>query len=177
MEKIMQALADLEQARVEKELAEMVEKQRDLVAGTLSTYMDKGMAYTNLLMVAGYAGAFTVWSFTKDELPRRAEVAVALLLTMSLVGFVSYEVYKMVYAFIEAAPQRSLVNTSMPPKEWIDEWNKLVAKSNRAKVGNQTTIWIVQLSLTSLTGFGAMAILMFNFLAILFGWPGWPGHP
>lgn len=52
--------------------------------------------YTNLVMVAGYAGLFWLLQLTKSDLPRVLVLLVGFLLAASIVFFVVFEVFKMV---------------------------------------------------------------------------------
>lgn len=58
---------------------------------------EKAIAYTNLIMIAGYAGLVALWQFTKDNLSRREVIITALLTISSLAVFVVFEIYKAHY--------------------------------------------------------------------------------
>jgi len=44
--------------------------QRSIFVLYLGASYEKAMAYTNLIVVAGYAGFFALWQITKDYLSR-----------------------------------------------------------------------------------------------------------
>jgi hypothetical protein len=52
------------------------------------------MAYTTLVTSAGYAGFFTTWAFTKDLLSPRLVLWSGALITVSLMTFVGFELYR-----------------------------------------------------------------------------------
>lgn len=52
--------------------------------------------YTNLLLVAGYAGFFGFWSTIVNRLPQRVYAIAGLLALTSLILFISWEIVKMV---------------------------------------------------------------------------------
>ena len=61
----------------------------------ISTIYDKATSYTNIIIVAGYAGFFALWSNTKQFLtPFQARLA-AVLMGISICIFVFFEIYKM----------------------------------------------------------------------------------
>src|SRR5258708_28488103 len=71
----------------------VVDIQIRIIAGAY----EKANAYTNLIIVAGYAGLFAVWQFTKDNLSRKQTLISALLIIVSLAIFVIFEIYKAHY--------------------------------------------------------------------------------
>ena len=68
----------------------VVDIQIRIIAGAY----EKANAYTNLIIVAGYAGLFALWQFTKDNLSRRQVIISGLLTITSLAIFVLFEIYK-----------------------------------------------------------------------------------
>ena len=63
----------------------------------LSFSFNRAMAYTNLILGAGYAGFFATWAFTRDHLSASETLWSALFVTLSLLSFVLFEVYKSFY--------------------------------------------------------------------------------
>ncbi len=61
----------------------------------LGALYDKSISYTNLIIVAGYASFFAIWSFTKEYLSPRQVLWAALLMSVSIVTFVFFEIIKM----------------------------------------------------------------------------------
>jgi hypothetical protein len=87
--------------QVAQELAEMkheasVKEMFDLQVKVFSTLYDKAVAYTNLIVIAGYAGFFGLWSLTRPYLTKPIALTAALLLAISLTIFVAFEIVKMV---------------------------------------------------------------------------------
>ena len=60
----------------------------------LSALFDKATAYANLIIMAGYAGFFGLWSFTKDKLTPMQVFWSALFITISASVFVIFETFK-----------------------------------------------------------------------------------
>jgi len=70
---------------------------KEVIDGQIKLYgalYDKTIAYTNLLLAAGYAGVFGVWSFTRPYLTKRQSLSVASLVLASLTIFVFFEIWK-----------------------------------------------------------------------------------
>lgn len=61
----------------------------------LESAYEKSKAYTNLVIVAGYAGFFALWQATRGTVGGRHSAWAALLMLFSLTSFVLYEVFKM----------------------------------------------------------------------------------
>lgn len=62
--------------------------------GLRETYASAS-GYVNVIMGVGYAGYFGLWALTKDHLSAKASAASAIFLSISLITFVSWEVYRM----------------------------------------------------------------------------------
>ena len=60
-------------ASVAKAEQEAAERQKNETIDTLTKVMSgaysQAMAYTNVVIIAGYAAAFTIWNFTRAYLP------------------------------------------------------------------------------------------------------------
>jgi hypothetical protein len=93
----------LEQDALKKEVQRLSERaqredqqKRIAILKEIHAHMyEKSAAYTNLIIVAGYAGSFTVWGLTKDYLTKHEVFWSALLFCISLLVFIFWEVYKM----------------------------------------------------------------------------------
>ncbi|MCP8939385.1 hypothetical protein NK718_12745 [Alsobacter sp. SYSU M60028] len=85
-------MADLEG----EELKKHVKERQAIFVEILSKTYDRAAAYTNVVLIGGYAAAFTIWSNTKMFLPKSATLWTGGLLLLSLSAFVFFEVIKMV---------------------------------------------------------------------------------
>jgi hypothetical protein len=70
----------------------------DLQLKLFSTLYDKAAAYTNSIVIAGYAGFFGLWALTRRYFTRSIALTAALLITISLTIFVAFEIFKMISA-------------------------------------------------------------------------------
>lgn len=79
------------QKRLRQQVAnEILEQQIKIVTATYS----HAAAYTNLVLLGGYAGFFGLWQLAKDHLSRPQVLWSALLILISLVFFIAFEVTK-----------------------------------------------------------------------------------
>ena len=69
------------------------EHLKEIAALVSSTY-DKASTYSKLIIGLGYGGFFTAWSGTRQYLSPTALVGSALLVTVSLVLFVVFEIWQ-----------------------------------------------------------------------------------
>ena len=79
-----------EAEEIQRAAREIVEAQIRL----FGSLYDKSSTYTNLVMAAGYAGVFALWSLVREHLLRTEALMVAALLLVSLSAFVFFEIYK-----------------------------------------------------------------------------------
>src|SRR5687767_2281479 len=75
-----------------KEEEENAAKARAALIEILSASYDKAAAYANVIILAGFAGGFAIWSNVQENISTRARITVALLLTISLATFVFFEI-------------------------------------------------------------------------------------
>lgn len=69
---------------------------RNFVKEMLIRNYDGGKSYTRVVIAVGYASFFALWSALKGDLPRMTMLASGLLATVSVVFFMTSEVYNMV---------------------------------------------------------------------------------
>lgn len=147
----------------------------DMVVNMTTALFDKSAAYTSLIIVAGYAGMFSIWAFVSDHLSKAATISVALLLGVSLVAFVTYEIYKMIYGATQMLGLSRLVNPPRPPTEFVRAFQEFEeSRKRRSSTPGQIFIWIIIMLISVLSALSAVGILFYNLLATVIGWPVWP---
>jgi len=130
-----------------------------------SVMVDKASTYTKLIMGLGYGGFFVVWSGTKPHLSPKLLVVSALLVTVSLVLYIIFEVCQtliMSYLSIE------FTNTmNKPSAEVSDALQTYRTKELRlnTRLGR---IWKIVFPVSVLTGLAGFGILIYAFVASLF---------
>ncbi|MFA6266565.1 MAG: hypothetical protein WC670_12755 [Pseudolabrys sp.] len=147
---------------------------RNNIVEIQSKLFDKSAAYNNLIMVGGYAGAFTIWSYTKSSLTTTANVATALLIGFSLCVFIFFQVYKMAKSVLHYNEVRRLLNQSLPLPDFFEQFNTLQRRDAERTLQSGTISTAICLFLCALSSVGAMGILFYNFIAVLLCWPLWP---
>jgi hypothetical protein len=155
------------------EQKQLAEEYRRTIVDIQSKLYDKATAYTNLVMLGGYAGGFTLWSYTKSQLPPRANIIVALSLGMSLVGFVLYQVYKIAMQIRHFTFVRYLLSPNRTLTEFFTEYNRLDRiEAEQALRGSNVAVFVITYCL--LTALFALGLLFINFCLTLYNQPGWP---
>lgn len=77
---------------------QLVDKQIEAFIQLNEKMMSNATNYTNLIMVAGYAGFFAFWSTLTGKIPAWWFSACGLLITLSLTLFISWELIKMFWS-------------------------------------------------------------------------------
>ncbi|QJQ21689.1 hypothetical protein HG549_17705 [Pseudomonas sp. SK] len=105
------------------------ERDRDL--GTLMQLNEKLMtqasSYTNLIMVAGYAGLFGLWSTLVERLPQWLYALCGLLALLSLLFFVSWEIIKMVWGSLYIKRTNQMITTIARGANQIDMYQSAMS--------------------------------------------------
>jgi hypothetical protein len=128
---------------------------------------DRAAAYTNLIMLGGYAGGFAIWNFTRAYLTARASAWTALLLLSSLTVFILFEIYKMVFHTRHGIKIAALLRQSKPVAEIVSdvqEYDKIIVREGLFFVQR---IWGTALAVCVVTALAAMVILVWNFVGII----------
>jgi hypothetical protein len=175
--KDIKKLANAIEASAKRQLDAQEAAQADKVKSTLievqSKLFDRGAAYTNLIMIGGYASAFGLWSATRPQLPARANVAIALGLGLSLFSFVCFEIYKMTTTAVRFLKNRKLIMSVLPPDKYLANLQKMASEEQKLSM-SFIPIWLTTFIISLVTGLGAIGLLFYNQLAVLVGWPAWP---
>ena len=136
----------------------------------LTSSYDKATTYTNLVIVAGYAGLFALWHVTKEHLSRNQTLSAALLLLVSIIVFVLFEIYKAYYTSSSLLGYSQIVNRP----ENQNSLAKLASEIERYRLEDQRRgiwfgkSWLVVFIVTTLTGLGSAVILLYAFVRALF---------
>jgi hypothetical protein len=135
---------------------ELLDAQKELLSASFS----RANAYTNLILGAGYAGFFAVWAFTRDQLSPPQVLWSALLVTLSLLSFVCFEVYKNFYISHALLGLARAVQDEEHFAVRILEW-KQDQQVRELRFGK---IWASVFWLTLLSGLGGGLILVYAFI-------------
>jgi hypothetical protein len=139
-----------------------LEKRIETVVKIMAALYDKAAAYTNLVIIAGYAAFFAVWGNMKGQLGKREMLYAALFMSISLIFFILWETIKMVITSITLKSLRKTVLEATP-----EHFNTKLVELNKAEARLHVKLmyfWFFVLAVT--VGFGLLAggILINGFL-------------
>lgn len=145
---------------VERAQNEDFEKQVEALIKINASLFDKAAAYTNLVIVAGYAVFYTVWSKSEAYLPSTWFVAAALLVTFSALTFICFEVFKLLinretFKCLDEVVKAAHNQISNKIEKYELRNAKLSARVMRA--------WIIVFPVTLTTGLCGAVILLVGF--------------
>ncbi|HMJ50395.1 MAG TPA: hypothetical protein VK440_07510 [Burkholderiales bacterium] len=141
---------------------DIIERQIKIV----SAMYDKAVAYTNVIVIAGYAGFFGLWALTKQYLTSTQARLAALFMLASICAFVFFEVYKMVVSTRELLYRAKMFNDPLVKNDPIIFSEKLREYEQNEKRHNVSFIWIwrIQIIIAVATALIAIGILGFSFV-------------
>jgi hypothetical protein len=129
-----------------------LDAQKELLASAYSS----AAAYTNIILGAGYAGFFATWAFMRERLTPATELWAALLVLVSLLSFILFEVYKSFYI------SRSLLSLERAVGN-TDNFSALLAmhKVEAQRLALQFgSVWLRSFWFILLTGVGGGVVLI-----------------
>lgn len=156
---LLEAAAKQEQERLANQIAEAHQK-------LITISYDKAATYTTVIIFGGYAGFFAIWQITKDYLTKQQTLWSALLILVSLLLFVLFEVLKMVLvtkAFLSKAKilQKPEVRTN--PQRLLQALNELETVQQTILKGF-IAIWAITVSICVGSAIGGAGILAYAFI-------------
>lgn len=145
---------------------ELERRQVEHAVSTMLTIVsdsyDKMTAYTNLLMVAGYAGFFALWQMSKDFLTKTETLSAALLTLISLGVFVIFEIYRaleqmrLMRGYSKAVTDDKITISAASLQAMMDDY-KAKAKRTSSRL---STMWLLVFILTTVFGLAGAAVLL-----------------
>ncbi|RBO82646.1 hypothetical protein [Marinomonas aquiplantarum] len=145
---------------ISNQQARMVNNENIKLAKEMFTHSyEKGSSYSNLIIIAGYIGFFTLWGSLRKELPSWAILVSGFCILLSLLIFICFELYKMIELSIKMNRiskrlQNSFENTIAEVK--IIEENSALRSSR---------VWIYTLIPTVFFGLSAGFVLLYCFVS------------
>lgn len=138
----------------------LIEQQKQI----LSHMYQKASSYTNLIVLAGYAGIFGIWQYVREILSKQITIWIALLISCSLIIFVGYEVWKMIAEAMFMRRLNKVIEVNVTPQERSIVWQRVFTEYAR----KQSKTWVFFLVPTVLFGFSAAFILIYQFIKNLY---------
>lgn len=159
----------IQQENAEHRLQELKKEKNDFLIKLTSTMYDKSKAYTNLIIMAGYAGFFGLWSITKDNLTPKQVLWSALFLLISLSSFVFFETVKMI---VNACFMSSMNNPlkRLPAAQTEEEFVNILTdfeKTTNSRNVKFIRFWVISLWIIIPTVLIGVSILMYSFIVNL----------
>lgn len=162
---LQQAIAEAAAAQDKKAADAIVDMQIRI----LSAVYEKAIAYTNLIVLAGYASFFGLWQLTKDGLTKQQTMWAALCILSSAVVFVMFEVTKM---YVSSRTILKLNKTIADPAV-VNSAARLMAALGAVEKEERRVVimfgywWHFALAFTVLTGLAGVGILAYAFISAL----------
>ncbi|MES9852795.1 MAG: hypothetical protein ABW170_13325 [Candidatus Thiodiazotropha sp. L084R] len=139
---------------------ELLKAQKELLSSSFS----HAMAYTNTVVLGGYAAFFAIWNFTKPQLSNGQILLSALLMSVSLMSFVAFEIYGMVF---RSKSILGLARAVSNPQQFVLLLQEH-KENEQSKAIVYGRVWVAALAVSVFTGFGAAFILIWAFISELF---------
>lgn len=136
-------------------------RQIDALKEIVVNQYGQAIAYTNLLLVAGYAALFTVWKEVKSDLPKGAMLLVGALALISAALFVLFELGKLIFSTVFHR-QVGKALAVLGPNLVFDQ-NPIAALGTRFSE-RMYWWWVWMLIPTLSTGLGAVIVLVWNLI-------------
>lgn len=150
-----QQMIDIKSTNENKELL-------DLITKIYSNMFDKAMNYTNVIIVAGFAGLLAIWGYVQSFLHDWDKIASILAIMVSLIFFILWEIIKMIINGISSQRIAKVLKSSS---------SQLLKKLEEAEIKDQKQnilfyrIWMFfTLPLTILPGLIGSTILIVCFI-------------
>jgi hypothetical protein len=120
---------------------------------------EKAQAYSNALTLGGCAGIFAVWTFSRGVLTPRTTNAVIVLVGVSLILYLSWEIFGMIQRAAGAA--RFLVLVDKSPTDFFQIFGQQEAETRR--IARCAFIaWKVVIIPTIITGYAGALLLIYT---------------
>jgi hypothetical protein len=164
------SLQDLVRQAAEKQQKDTAEKIIDTQIKIITASYDKATSYTNVIILAGYASFFGLWSITKVYLSRELTLAAAILMCASAGTFVFFEVYKMSFVSHNFTKKYLAMTEQLngkPLPDILADIQKLEAESRRDAL-KFLPVWRVCLLVAVITGLGGIGTLFYSLIVALF---------
>ena|SRR6185437_11112674 len=139
-----------------------------------SAQFSRASAYTNVILIAGYAGVFAIWNYTHSLLTPKTTAIVGICLGLSLLAFLGFEVFKMVSLALFMTRQSAHLENLPSYQTLLEKWNSIEHDESHYNVTYIFPIWKLAVGIAVLTALVAAGLLLYNYVAILLKWPPGP---
>lgn len=151
-------------ASVDAERKRRDESVRRHLADMQASGFSHANSYVTVVVFGSYAGMFAVWSNVKDRLSADMTYWTGMLIAISMMSFVAFEIFKMIILSQNMLAVRKLVIRDMSPEEREHLRSEMAGKANVFVSRVIIPVWIASLAFTAMTGFGAGILLLTAFI-------------
>jgi len=162
-------LQDVIRQAAEKQQIELGERIIETQIKILTVSYDKGMAYVNVIVIAGYAAFFGLWTLTKVYLSKDTAIWAALLMLISAATFVFFQVYQMVFIAQSLHSQYLDLEEKLKgkPAQTILVELKHLEELGKRRALLLLSVWRIQLLVAVITALLAFVILGYAYVRAL----------
>jgi hypothetical protein len=150
-----------------KEIEGELRLRKDILLEIQSAQFGHAAHYAAVIVFGGYAALFTVWSLTKQFMDARASFWTGMLIGISVLLFVSFEIFKTFASAGVRTKQTALLNTASTAAELEEGIKRIRREANEFNSMVLIPIWLPIFILTVVTGVGAAGILIYHFASAL----------
>lgn len=93
--------------------------------------LSKARDYSNFIIVAGYAAFFGLWAGMAKDLPPSVRLAIGGLMTVSICGFIGWELVSMHQRMRSGARLAQTLTESRYPVDFDERWDRALAQNSR----------------------------------------------
>lgn len=139
---------------------DLLNAQKELLAHAYG----QAQAYSSVILLAGYAGFFAIWSFLRQDISKAQIFISGFLIAVSLTSYIVWEVYQAYYR------SRSLLGLNRAIQD-PNNFENLLAEHKKAEHDRQIwfgRIWITVFGFAVITGFSAVAVMLWAFIDTLY---------
>ncbi|QMW22888.1 hypothetical protein [Sandaracinobacteroides saxicola] len=130
--------------------------------------------YNNIIIVAGYAAFFALWSGVAGHMETQAKLWTVILMCVSLTSFIIWNVVLMIVQ-IEAVSLIGKAFKSVDNEEvFLKAWQSAQNERYKYSVLSQKWLWAPTFYVSLTTGLLAAVLLGYNALCEIVGVHGWP---
>lgn len=135
------------------DLKDFFKSQREMINHSY----EHAKQYANIIVIGGYAGLFTIWSFTKEDLEKWQVLSIGFSILISFSIFLVFELYS---SYIRTTQVIDL-QKELESAEKLNELPEEYGKSEQIRLARYLKIWPI--FYFSAVGFALVAALLLGY--------------
>ena len=144
---------------MDDEFQDFINAQKEVVVNNY----EHARQYLNIIILGGYAGLFTIWSFTKSDLQTWQVLSVGLCILLSLLIYIFFELYGSWLRTTQVNNQMKELLEAEQLNRFPDEYGK----SELARAQKYMSIWPYFFFGAIAFALIAATILIYSFISLL----------